>query len=120
MKGASNDGCRNWNVWWDASRWKSVFWGRPCVKSRNDASRRKTLAEWHLRNDKTGDADARRRWIDDSRDVRVGTSQSGQLLPELAEAGTEAGRGGIAGCHTTIGAERSPLWISSNWPLVKA
>ena len=110
MKVASNDGWQNWNVCWGGSRWRSVFWPRPCVKSRNDASRRKALAEWHLRNDKRGDADARRRWIDDSRDVRVVASKPGQLLPELAEAGAETGRSGLARCHTTAGAEgsRSP------------
>src|SRR5579872_3176087 len=107
MPGRS-DGSQNWNVWWDGSRWRSVFWGRPCVKSRNDASRRKTLAEWHLRNDKTGDADARR-WVDDPRDVRVVASEPGQLLPQLAETGAEAGRGGIAGCNTAMGRSKNVI-----------
>ena len=40
--------------------------------------------------------------------------EPGQLLPELAETGAETGTGGLAGCDTAVGAERSALWIPAN------
>src|SRR5438445_247851 len=78
------------------------------------------MAEWDLRNDKTADTDPRRRWTHDWRDVRVVDSESGQLLPELAETGAETGTDGFAGCHTAAGAKRSALWIPANRPVAQA
>jgi len=78
------------------------------------------MAEWHLRNDKTADTDARRRWTYHWRDVRVLGSESGQLLPELAETGTKTGTDGAEGCHTAAGLERSALRIPANRPVAEA
>src|SRR5262252_1736231 len=71
------------------------------------------MAERHLRNDKSGDADARRR-TDDSGDVRNSGGEPGQLLPQLAQARAKTRRIGVLGCDLMVGIEGSSLRVSPN------